>query len=149
MLKSWIRDITLAVQVRTGASPAVVASAAVMTLASLTTFVFLCVTLYDWLSLQLGSVIAGLAVAGIFFVIAAICAIVCTLQRRRARERAILERAARARTSSWLLDPKILATTLQVGRTLGWQRIVPIALLGFMATQWTREHRSHGEEGMR
>jgi hypothetical protein len=141
MFKSLTRDIFLAVQARSGASPAMLVWAAVMMIASLTAFIFLCVALYGWLSLQLGGVNAGLVVAGIFIMIAAICAIFLALVRRRVRERAILERAARANSPSWLLDPKILATALQTGRALGWQRIVPIVLLGFLAVQWTREHR--------
>jgi hypothetical protein len=66
-------------------------------------------------------------------------AIICALIRRRVRERAIVERAARANAPSYLLNPKNLGTALQAGRALGWQRILPIALLGFMAVQWTRE----------
>jgi hypothetical protein len=146
MFKSLTRDIFLAVQARSGASPAMLVWAAVMMLASLTAFIFFCVALYGWLSLQLGGVTAGLVVAGIFIMIAAICAIFFALVRRRVRERAILERAARANSPSWLLDPKILATALQTGRALGWQRIVPIVLLGFMAMQWTREHREGSPE---
>jgi len=76
-------------------------------------------------------IIAGLVVAGMFIVIAAICAIFFVLVRRRVRERAIYERAARANSPSWLLDQKILATALQTRRALGLQRIVPIVLLGF------------------
>jgi len=69
------------------------------------------------------------------------------VKRRRARERAILERAARAQaSSSWLLDPKILGAAMQAGRTLGWQRLVPIALLAFMAAQWAREYRDRRPE---
>jgi len=147
MFKSLTRDIFLAVQARSGASPAMLVWAAVMVLASLAAFIFLCVALYEWLSLQLGGVIAGLMVAGIFIVIAAIGAIIFALVRRRVRERAILERAVRANSPSWLIDPKILATALQTGRALGWQRMVPIALLGFMAIQWTREHREGRREG--
>jgi hypothetical protein len=148
MLKNWTRDIRLAIQARTGASPALFVWATVMVLASVTAFIFLCVCLYDWLSLEFGGVVAGLMTAGTFIVIAAICAIICALARRRARERAILARAARAQApSSWLLDPKLLGTALQVGRRFGWQRIVPIALLGFMAAQWAREHREHGQDG--
>jgi len=95
----------------------------------------------------LGGVIAGLIMAGIFVLIAAIGAIFSAFARRRARERAILERAARARaSSSWLLDPKIVTVAVEAGRALGWQRILPVALLGLMAAQWTREHRAHREE---
>ena len=58
-------------------------------------------------------------------------------------ERAILERAARAQSSSsWLLDPKLLGAAMQAGRTFGWQRIVPVALLGLIAAQWLRATRT-------
>jgi hypothetical protein len=144
MFKSLTRDIFLAVQARSGVSPAMFVWAVVMVLASLTAFIFLCVALYGWLSLQLGGVIASLVVAGIFIVIAAIGAIISALVRRRVRERAIVERA---NSPSWLLDPKILTPALQAGRALGWQRIVPIVLLGFMATQLTRERREDRHAG--
>jgi len=146
MFKNLMHDSFLAIQARSGASPPMLVSAAVMVLASLTAFVFLCVTLYGWLLLQLGGIIASLVVSGIFIVIAVIGAIICALIRRRVRERAIVERAARANAPSYLLDPKILGTALQAGRALGWQRIVPIVLLGFMAVQWTRERREARHE---
>jgi hypothetical protein len=106
----------------------------------------LCVAAYDWLSLQMSSVYAALVMAAGLALIASIGIVVCLLTRRRARERAILERAARAHAPSWLLDPKILATAVQVGRSLGWQRIIPLALVGIMAAQWTRERREHTQE---
>jgi len=147
MLKSWMRGIALAVQVRIGASPALFVWVAIIAVASLTAFVFLCVTAYDWLVLETSSIVAGLVMVGVFVLIAVIGIIACVLIRRRARERAILERAARARAPSWLLDPKVLAAAVQVGRTLGWQRIVPIALLGFLAVLWAREYREHSHDG--
>ena len=147
MLKGWMHDITLAIQARSGASAALFVWMGIIALALLSAFVFLCVAAYDWLSLQLGSVFAGLILAGIFVLIAAVGAVISALARRRAKERAILERAARARaSSSWLLDPKIVAAAVEAGRALGWQRILPVALLGFMAAQWTREHRARREE---
>jgi hypothetical protein len=147
MLKGWMHDITLAIQARSGASAALFVWMAIIAFASLSAFVFLCIAAYDWLSLQLGGVLAGLIMAGIFVLIAAIGAIFSAFARRRARERAILERAARARaSSSWLLDPKIVTAAVEAGRALGWQRILPVALLGLMAAQWTREHRAHREE---
>ena len=101
---------------------------------------FLCVAAYAWLSQTFGGIYAGLIVAGFFILVALIAAIIAAATRRRARERAILQRAARAHaSSSWLLDPKILATAMQVGRAVGWQRIVPLALLGFLAAQWARD----------
>jgi len=147
MLKSWMRDITLALQARSGATPGLFVWFAIVAAASVTAFVFLCVAGYDRLALEMGNVFAGLVMAGIFVLIAVIGAIIAAMSRRRARERAILERAARAQASSaWLLDPKILGVALQAGRSLGWQRLVPIALLAFMAAQWAREHRDRPPE---
>ena len=147
MFKSLTRDIFLGLRAKSGVSPAALVWGAVMLLALVTTFVFLCMALYGWLSLQLGAINASLAAAGIFIVIAAFSAIICALIRRRVRERAIIERTARANSPSWLLDPKILGTAVQTGRALGWQRIVPIVLLGFMAIQWTRENRENRHDG--
>jgi uncharacterized membrane protein len=146
MFKGLMHDMVLAVQTRTGITTSFVVWLAVVALAALTAFAFLCVAAYDWLSLQMSSVYAGLVMAAVFVAIAIIGIIACLLARRRARERAILERAARAHAPSWLLDPKILATAVQVGRSLGWQRVVPLALVGFMVAQWAREHRARGDD---
>jgi hypothetical protein len=146
MLKTWMRDIALSIQARSGITAALVVWFGIIALASLTAFIFLCVAAYDWISSQTSSVVAGLIMAGVFVLVAVLGIIVCALMRRRARERAILARAARAHAASWLLDPKILATAIQIGRTLGWQRIVPVALFGFMAAQWARDYREHGHD---
>jgi hypothetical protein len=146
MFKSLRREIRLAIQARSGATPALFLWVAVVALASLTAFVFLCVAGYDWFAVQYGSVFAALIMTGIFVLVAIIAAVICAVARRRARERAILERAARTHAPSWLLDPKILAAGIEAGRKLGWQRIVPIALLGFIVAQWAREHREHGRD---
>jgi hypothetical protein len=146
MLKTLTREITLSIQARNGASAAVMVWLAVMTLALLTAFAFLCIAGYDWLAVQFGSVVAALIMTGIFVLIAILAAIVSALIRRRVRERAILARAAKAHAPSWLLDPRILGAAVEAGRSIGWQRIVPVALLGFMAAQWAREHRDHGRQ---
>jgi hypothetical protein len=35
---------------------------------------------------------------------------------------------------------------VQVGREFGWERIVPIALVGFLAAQWARRRRDKDEQ---
>ena len=79
-------------------------------------------------------------------VLAVIAAVVSGTIRRRNRVRAILARAAKAHAPPWLLDPRILGVAMEAGRTLGWQRIVPMALLGFLAAQWARERRDTDRE---
>jgi hypothetical protein len=144
MLKSITREIALSFQSRSGVSPAVVAWTAVLAFASLIAFVFLCVAGYAWLAMRFDGAIAGLIMAGIFIVLALIAALTAALIRRRVRERAILARAARAQSPSWLLDPRILGAAVEAGRTIGWQRIVPVALFGFVVAQWVRETRARG-----
>jgi len=146
MLKSLRREVALSIQARNGASFAVMVWLAVMVLALLTAFAFLCVAGYDVLSARYGPTTAGLTMAGFFVVIAVIAAFVSALIRRQVRERAILARAAKAHAPSWFADPRILGAAVQIGREMGWQRIVPIALLGFMAVQWAREQRERGRQ---
>jgi hypothetical protein len=145
MFKTVTREITLLIQARSGLSTSVVVSAVVIVAALLIAFAFLCVAAYAWLMVQFGIVFAGLIMAGVFAVIAIIAAIVCAAARRRAREQAILARAARAHSPSWLFDPKVLGVAVQAGRSIGWQRIVPVALLAFLAAQWAREYRDKSE----
>ena len=144
MIKSVMREIVLSIQSKSGLTPAVVIWLVIAGFALLTAFAFLCVAFYVWLETLFAGVFAGLIVAGVFVLIAAFAALFSGLARRRARQRAILARAAHAHSGSWLLDPKILATAVEIGRSLGWRRIVPVALLGFLAAQWAREYRERG-----
>ena len=93
------------------------------------------------LSIQLGPVFGGLATAGVFLLIAVVGADASALARDRTRQRATLERAARAQGTMALIDPKVLSVAMQAGRALGWQRLIPLALLGFLAAQWMQEAR--------
>jgi len=146
MLNALTREITLAVQARSGTSFAVAVWLAIAALAASVAFVFLCVSGYVWLAIQCGEVFAGLIMAGIFAAIALIALLIVVLVRRRVRERAILARAAKAHSPSWLLDPKLLGIAVEAGRSIGWQRLVPVALLGFMAAQWARDYRSQDRQ---
>jgi hypothetical protein len=142
MLKSLMREVALAIQARSGLTGALLVWLLVMALAALSAFAFLCVAGYVWASLQLGAVFGGLAMAGVFILVALIAAAASALSRRRTRARAILERAARAQQRpSWLLDPKIVGVLMQAGRAVGWQRLIPIALVGLLAAQFARDYR--------
>jgi hypothetical protein len=53
------------------------------------------------------------------------------LLRRRTAERARLELAAR-RSSPWL-DPRLLGAGIQVSRSIGARKLVPLLAIGFFA----------------
>ena len=144
MLKNLQNNIVLWVQAKTGLSGGFLISLAVAGGAALLAFIFLCVTGYAWLSIQLGPVFGGLAMAGVFLLIAVVGAAASALARDRTRQRATLERAARAQGTRALIDPKVLSVAMQAGRALGWQRLIPLALLGFLAAQWVQERAARG-----
>jgi hypothetical protein len=93
---------------------------------------------YAWLSIQLGPVFGGLTVAGVFLLIAVVGAAASALARDRTRQRAIVERA---QGTTALIDPKVLSVAMQAGRALGWQRLIPLALLSFLVARWVQEAR--------
>jgi hypothetical protein len=145
MLKFLLQEITLTVQARQGLSPAVIVCAAVATLALLTAFIFLCIAGYDWLALRYDSVSAGLIMAAVTAGIAIVAALLCLVIRRRVRRHAAQARAAAPQLPPWLLDPRLIAVATQIGRDIGWRRVVPLAVLGFFAAQWAREHHDGGK----
>ncbi len=141
MLKNLQNNIVLWLQAKTGFSVGFAISLAVAGIAVLVMFVFLCVAGCVWASIELGPVFGALAMAGAFLLIAVVGAAASALSRARTRQRAIMERAAKAQGIGALIDPKALSFAMQAGRTLGWQRLIPLALLGFLAAQWVKEAR--------
>ena len=141
MLNSLKQTIILWVQARTGLTAGSIAGALIAAGAAVMTFVFLCVTGYIWLSTKLGPVFGGIALAGIFLVIAIIAAAASAVLRQRTKQHAMIERAALAPRTAILADPIVLNFAMQTGRVLGWQRILPLALLGFVATRLVRQGR--------
>ena len=142
MLKNLQQNVILWIQAKTGLTTGFFAWLAVAGAAAAMAFVFLCVAGYAWLSAELDAVFGGLVMTGVFLLIAVVAAAASAIMRRRTKQRALLERAAtRAPATSALIDPKVLNIALRAGRTFGWQRVVTLALLGFLAAQLARETR--------
>jgi hypothetical protein len=145
MLAKFQHDIALWLQAKTGLTASVFIFVGIAIVAAVMGYVFLCVSAYAWLSVELGPVFGGLATAGFFLVAAVIAFAMAALVRRRTQQRAVLERAAHTRGVSALIDPKVLRLGVRAGRSLGWQRVVSVALLAFLATQWIQEARHHSD----
>lgn len=89
-----------------------------------------------------GVIKACLTIAGIFVLIAAIFAQVYATKQKRARERAAAaaRAAARAAANAPLIDPMMVATGIQIARTLGLKKVIPLlalvgVALGYMANR--------------
>ena len=135
MLKTIQKHVVLWAQSKTGVTLVFLVAMTFAVTAILMMFVFLCVAAYAWASVEFGPVFGGLATAGVFLLIALIGAAVSVVVRRQTRER-LVEQASSTRT---LLDPRAFQLAIQAGRALGWQRLVPLLLIGILGVQWARE----------
>ena len=108
--------------------------------------VFLGVSGCAWLSIKLGPVFGPLGMAGVFLVIAIVAALASVVLRRRTKQRAFLEQTTRAPSAVALVNPAVLNIAMQAARTLGWRRLVPLALLGILAAQLAQAPHRRGPD---
>ena len=95
---------------------------------------FLCAAAFISVLEKYGPVQAGLAGAGVFFLLTLTAAVSYWAYRRELRReaRVAAERAAKA-APSMLADPMLLATGLQIVRAVGVKRLLPILAIGGVA----------------
>ena len=115
----------------TGTALRLTSLAAAAALALLVTTAFLCAAAFVYVLENYGPVQACLTGAVIFFVVALIAA-GCYLLRKRAIEARARERAKSA-AQTMLSDPMVVAAGLQLVRSIGVKRLIPILALGGLA----------------
>ena len=144
-MSGWLRHFALNAQARTGFSTQVLVWSIIAAIAAMVALIFLCTAAFLWLADRYDAVIAGL-VLGCFFVLVALIALLAgMLARRRNRERARIELAARSQ-ANWL-DPKLMAVGFQVGQAIGWRRLASLAAVALLAAGLAKEwfSRAGGE----
>jgi hypothetical protein len=139
----WLRHIALNAKAKSGFGPQFIVWFLIAAVSLTLALGFLCAAAFMWLANRYDAVTAGLILAGVFLAIALIAAVAAAMAQRRNRERARLELAARSR-AGWL-DPKLLAVGIEIGRTLGWRRIIALAAAGVLAAGAARELFGAGE----
>lgn len=145
----WLRHIVLSAKARTGFGTGLVVCYVIAALAIVLAVVFLCVAAFVWLENRYDGIVAGLILAGFFIAIAFVLLVAAALGRRRAMERARLELAARSQ-AAWL-NPKMLSLGMEIGRAIGWRRIVTLGAVGVLAAglgkEWTGARKKEPEGG--
>ena len=121
-------------------------AAAVAVLLFITTG-FLCAAAFVFVLERYGLMYACLAGAGVFFV-ATLLAAICYAARKRQVQRKPVEVAKEAKSAlqTALSDPMILAAGLQIVRTVGITRLVPILAVGGIALGVMASRRSSDED---
>lgn len=108
---------------------------------------FLCAAAFVFVLERYGLMYACLAGAGVFFV-ATMLAAACYAMRKHQIMRAPVEAAKEAKSplQTALSDPMIVAAALQIVRTVGVSRLVPLLAVGGIALGLIASRRSHEAE---
>lgn len=97
-------------------------------------FLFAVIAAFLWVQQRYDTIVASGVVGGMFLLVAVIALISLSVARRRAARREARQEAAAAQAApSWLADPAILLAAFQVARSIGFGKIIPLALAGVAA----------------
>ncbi|MBB5052563.1 hypothetical protein HNQ36_002537 [Afipia massiliensis] len=92
---------------------------------------FLCAAAFVFVLQKYGLLQACLAGAGVFFVATMLAAVSYIVRKRQIRKRPV--EATKSTMQAALSDPMVLAAGLQIVRTIGLKRIIPIVAIGGVA----------------
>jgi hypothetical protein len=139
--------LALQAQARTGLNSGLFIWAVLALVFAILTAVFILLIAFIWLAERYEPLIAAAVLAGSFLLVTIIAFVCCLWSRRRTIERAKLELAAR-RNVQWL-DPKLVGGAIQVSRTIGWRKLVPLLALGILAAgvgmEWFGRDKTEAE----
>jgi hypothetical protein len=137
MIEGLVRDAVRAAKAEIGASPEGIAWLALVPITLFFGLAFLSWAACVQLAELYGAAIAGLIVGCAYLVIAgAVIARFMVIRRRIAAEARAQLAAAKASASgpaSWPIDPAMITVGLQIGRAIGWRRVLPLAVVGLLA----------------
>ena len=81
--------------------------------------------------------------SGAFALLAIVAAVATIIARRNAMEHAQQALDARAKTA--MFDSSMLTLGMQIGRTIGWKRLVPVAAVAILAVTLAKEWVGRGK----
>ena len=105
---------------------------------------FLCAAAFVFVLDKYGLLQACLAGAGVFFVATMLAAICYAVRKRQIRKKPVA--AAKSTMQAALSDPMVLAAGLQIIRTIGLKRIIPLIAVGGIALGLLANRRQTTEE---
>ena len=92
---------------------------------------FLCAAAFVFVLQKYGLLQACFAGAGVFFVATVLAAICYAVRKRQVKKKPV--EAAKSTMQAALSDPMVLAAGLQIVRTIGLKRIIPLVAVGGIA----------------
>ena len=147
-MSGWVRYLALTAKAKTGFGAGILIGIIIAAAFSVATLVFSSVAMFFLLEDYFGQLQSALLMSGVFFVLSIIAVGVTISARRRAMERA--RQALAARGTSTLFDTSMLPLGLEIGRMIGWRRLLPIAAVALIAAalakEWAGRGKTEGEE---
>src|SRR5262245_27806133 len=132
-MEGLVRYATLTAKSKTGLGLDVIAWALAALICAVVTFVFLLVAAFVALADRYSSLTAALILFVVFLLAAILAAVVCLMSQRRNTENAQRALAARGSSMAMWLQPKFLGIGVDVIRSIGLRRLVPLAAAGILA----------------
>lgn len=111
----------------------VMLSGAVLGAAAMVAIIFFSIGAFVWIDQSYGLVAACLSLGG-FYLLVALLALAALLALRRRFN--VPRRVPAPAQPQWWQDPALLATGLQLGRTLGASRLIPMLVIGALAANF-------------
>lgn len=108
------------------------------------TTAFLCAAAFVFVLQKYGLLQACFAGAGVFFVATVLAAISYAVRKRQIKKRPV--EAAKSTMQTALSDPMVLAAGLQIVRTIGIKRIIPLVAIGGIALGLMANRRQAAED---
>jgi hypothetical protein len=145
IINSWIEYLELRAKSKTGLSSSLFIWGGIAFIALLVTVFFLGLAVFIWLADRLDPLKAALIMGGAFLLLLIISVLAIVLGRRATIQSAQLKLAQRR--SSMFLDASMLTTGLEIGRAIGWRRIVPLVGVVLLAAGLARDWRGRDASG--
>jgi hypothetical protein len=138
MMSGWVRYLELTAKSKTGLSSTIFIWAGVAALGALATLFFLSVTAFVLLAQRFSPTTAALCVTGFYLLVTIVAIVGLVITRRRNITEAQLALAARSSATNWF-DPKLMGVGLEIGRTIGWRRLLGLGAVGLLSAVLARE----------
>lgn len=139
MLQKLIDDI----KDSTGSALRLTSLATAVAVCLFITTAFLCAAAFVFVLERYGLLQACLAGAAVFFVPAMLAAICYALKKREIRRRPV--QAAKSSMQTALSDPMVLAVGLQLIRSIGFKKLIPLLAIGGVALGLLSQHNKSDE----
>ena len=107
---------------------------------------FLCAAIFVTVLQRYGLPEACLAGAGVFIVLALLATLSYFICKRDARRAALEAESEKSALAAALSDPAMISIALQVARTVGFKRLVPLLAIAGIALGLTAHHRRDSAE---